>query len=120
MTTWKKLKKALKDEFGDALHSAELHQLLSEKKIRKNESVQAYFFAMKEIAARDKIENKALFYYVVKASGRCQVIYTPRVCVDYRAINKIISKDRYLLPLMENVLDRLQDAQIFSTLDMKN
>lgn len=66
ITTWKKLKKALKDEFGDALHSAELHQLLKKRKIKKNESVQAYFLAMKEIAARGEIEDEALFYYVIE------------------------------------------------------
>lgn len=38
ITTWKKLKKALKDEFGDVLHSAKLHQLLKKRKIKKNES----------------------------------------------------------------------------------
>lgn len=66
ITTWKKLKKALKDEFGDALHSAELHQLLKKRKIKKSESVQAYFLAMKEIAARGEIEDEALFYYVIE------------------------------------------------------
>lgn len=39
ITTWKKLRKALKDEFEDTLHSAELHQLLSKRKIKKSESV---------------------------------------------------------------------------------
>lgn len=56
----------------------------------------------------------------------CQIVVikkkdgTPRLCVDYRAINRLIVKDRYPLPLMEDVLDQLQDARIFSTLDMKN
>ncbi|GJQ80721.1 hypothetical protein Trydic_g9318 [Trypoxylus dichotomus] len=35
---------------------------------------------------------------------------TPRVCIDYRKINKKIVKDRYHLPLIEDQLDKLQDA----------
>ncbi|XP_046141945.1 uncharacterized protein LOC123987838 [Osmia bicornis bicornis] len=45
---------------------------------------------------------------------------SPRVCIDYRKINKVIVKDRYPLPLIEDQLDKLHDAKIFTTLDMKN
>jgi len=37
---------------------------------------------------------------------------TPRVCVDYRALNRIVNKDRYPLPLIEDILNRLQDARV--------
>lgn len=43
-----------------------------------------------------------------------------RLCVDFRLLNKKISKDRYPLPLIEDQLDALQNARIFSTLDLKN
>jgi len=43
-----------------------------------------------------------------------------RLCVDYRMLNKKIIKDRYPLPLIENQLDRLRDARVFSTIDLKN
>lgn len=45
---------------------------------------------------------------------------TPRVCVDYRRLNKVVVKDRFPLPLIEDILDRLQEARIFSTIDLKN
>lgn len=45
---------------------------------------------------------------------------THRLCVDYRMLNKKIIKDRYPLPLIEDQLDRLQNARVFSTLDLKN
>lgn len=43
-----------------------------------------------------------------------------RICCDYRKINKKIVKDRFPLPLIEDVLDRLQGAKYFSTIDLKN
>jgi len=43
-----------------------------------------------------------------------------RLCVDYRQLNKKIIKDRYPLPLIEDQLDQLQSARVFSTLDLKN
>src|SRR5436190_2760226 len=45
---------------------------------------------------------------------------TPQICIDYRAINRTIRKDRYPLPLIEDILDRLQDAQVYHSLDLKN
>lgn len=45
---------------------------------------------------------------------------TKRICVDYRKLNQNLVKDRYPLPLIEDQLDRLRDAQVFTTLDLKN
>lgn len=65
LNTWEKLKRALKDEFGDKLNGAELYRQLDNKKIGKNESVQAYFLAMRELANRGEIGEEALFQYVI-------------------------------------------------------
>lgn len=43
-----------------------------------------------------------------------------RLCVDYRLLNKKIVKDRYPLPIIEDQLDLLQNARLFSTLDLRN
>ncbi|CAK9809163.1 Retrovirus-related Pol polyprotein from transposon 297 [Anthophora quadrimaculata] len=43
-----------------------------------------------------------------------------RMCVDYRALNKITVKDRYPLPLIEDQLNRLGKGKYFSTLDMSS
>ncbi|CAK9801710.1 Transposon Ty3-I Gag-Pol polyprotein [Anthophora plagiata] len=43
-----------------------------------------------------------------------------RISVDYRQLNRKIIKDRYPLPLIEDQLDLLQGAKVFSTLDLKN
>ncbi|GBL87911.1 Retrovirus-related Pol polyprotein from transposon 297 [Araneus ventricosus] len=45
---------------------------------------------------------------------------TPRVCIDYRKLNKVVVKDRFPLPLLEDILDRLQGSRVFSTIDLKN
>lgn len=43
-----------------------------------------------------------------------------RICVDYRLINKKMVKDEYPLPIIEDHIDKLATARVFSTLDLKN
>ncbi|GFX81155.1 hypothetical protein TNCV_1911471 [Trichonephila clavipes] len=43
-----------------------------------------------------------------------------RVCIDYRRLNRKLIKDNYPLPLIDDILDCLQNAEIFNTLDLKN
>jgi len=45
---------------------------------------------------------------------------TTRICCDYQKIYKKIIKDRFPLPLIEDVLDNLENAKLFSTIDLKN
>ena len=42
-----------------------------------------------------------------------------RPCVDYRALNAITVKDRYPIPLINEHLDRLSSAKVFTKLDLK-
>lgn len=42
------------------------------------------------------------------------------MCIDYRKLNEKIVKTRYPLPIMEDQIDRLRGAKIFSTIDLKN
>lgn len=39
-----------------------------------------------------------------------------RVCADYRPINKRTIKDRYPLPVIDDQIDALQGAKVFSTM----
>ena len=41
-----------------------------------------------------------------------------RLCHDYRELNKITTKIRYPLPLIENILHLLNGAKYFTTLDL--
>jgi len=42
-----------------------------------------------------------------------------RLCVDYRGLNKITKKNRYPLPLILGLLDRLRTEKIFTKLDLR-
>ncbi|KAI3374628.1 hypothetical protein L3Q82_021203, partial [Scortum barcoo] len=43
-----------------------------------------------------------------------------RPCIDYRALNDITVKNRYPLPLISSAFELLQQAQIFTSLDLRN
>ena len=43
-----------------------------------------------------------------------------RMCIDYRDLNKITVKDRYPMPRVDDLLDRLQGARFFTALDLTN
>lgn len=47
-------------------------------------------------------------------------VNTPRLCIDFRGLNKKIVRDRYPLPLIDDQIDRLRGAVVFSTLDLRN
>ena len=41
-----------------------------------------------------------------------------RFCVDYRGLNKLIKKDAYPIPLIEETLAQLKNAKVFTKIDI--
>lgn len=50
--------------------------------------------------------------FVAKKTGEL------RMCIDYRALNKVTVKNRYPLPRIDDTLDRLSGATVFSAIDL--
>lgn len=60
-----------------------------------------------------------------KSQAGAPVLFVPkkdgklRLCVDYRGLNKITVKNRYPLPLISELLDRVSGAKRFTKLDLR-
>ena len=52
--------------------------------------------------------------FIPKKNGKLRLI------IDYRQLNEIIIKNRTLLPLITEIKDRLQRANWFTALDLKD
>jgi hypothetical protein len=42
-----------------------------------------------------------------------------RLCVDYRQLNKVTIKNRYPLPRIDDLMDQLVGAEVFSKIDLR-
>jgi hypothetical protein len=54
----------------------------------------------------------ALVIFIPKKDGTLQL------CVDYQGLNAIIVKNCYPIPLISKLLDQLNNAKVFSKLDL--
>ena len=74
---------------------------------------------VRELLAKGLIEPCASPYgapvlFVQKKDG------TLRMCIDYRGLNKVTVRDRYPLPRIDELLDSLHGATVFSSLDLQS
>ena len=42
------------------------------------------------------------------------------MCIDYRQINKVTVKNKYLLPRIEDIFDQLKGVSVFSKIDLRS
>ena len=45
---------------------------------------------------------------------------TLRLCIDYRQLNKLTVKNKYLLPRIDDLFDQLKGTSIFSKIDLRS
>jgi hypothetical protein len=43
-----------------------------------------------------------------------------RMCVDYRSLNDVTVKNKYLLPRIEDLFDQMRGARVFSKIDLRS
>ena len=61
-----------------------------------------------------------------KSPAGAPILFVPkpdgsmRLCVDYRQLNKLTIANKYPLPLMTELRDRVAGAKIFTKLDLKD
>ena len=61
-----------------------------------------------------------------KSPAGAPILFVPkpdgsiRLCVDYRQLNKLTIANKYPLPLMTELRDRVAGATIFTKLDLKD
>ena len=56
----------------------------------------------------------ATMLFVKKKDG------TLRLCVDYRQLNKMTMKNKYLLPKIDDLFDQLKGANVFLKIDLRS
>ena len=66
------------------------------------------------------------FIRLSKSPAASPILFVPkkdgtlRLCVDYRGLNSVTVKNRYPLPLIGEILDRVSGATVFSKIDLKD
>jgi len=51
--------------------------------------------------------------FILKKNGKL------KMCIDYRQLNSITRKDRYSLPLISEIQDRIGNVKIFIKIDLR-
>ena len=89
----------------------------------------AYRMAPLELAELRKQLNEFLvaeFIKPAKAPYRTPVLFQKkkdeslRLCIDYRALNKVTVRNRYPFPIINDLFDQLDGAQYFTKLDLQS
>ena len=84
-----------------------------------------YSLPVEQLALREFLDEnlKNQFIRPSQSSAGAPVLFikdgTLRLAVDYTGLNKVIKQDRYPLPLIADLPDRLRSARVFTMLDLR-
>jgi len=87
------------------------HQTIDNGTRRTQEFVDEYL--ERETIQQSKSPYAASFFFIKKKNGKLRPVQ------DYRPINKWTVKNRYPLPLIPQLIDRLGDAELITTVDIR-
>lgn len=104
LNSWADLRAALEEEFEDKVTSADVHELLRNRRKKNDESFLQYIYHMQNIAKRGRIEEEAVCDYIVRG-----IIDDPvnKVCL-FGAKNMRELKDR--VKQYEKVKSQIRDS----------
>jgi len=82
------------------------HEELKELKVQLEELL------AKGYIKPNKLSYGAHIFFIHKKNG------TLRMCVDYKALNKVTMKNQYSLPRIDDLFDRLSGAKVFNRINL--
>ncbi|GBM74782.1 hypothetical protein AVEN_144422-1 [Araneus ventricosus] len=99
VNSWGKLKNLLLSEFGYSCNSAELHEMLSKRKLKDDESLEEYFLKMKQLCTRGNVEDTALMQYVINGIPdsviRKSILYGCQNLSEFKQKLRVYEKMRF-------------------------
>ncbi|XP_052736041.1 uncharacterized protein LOC108336753 [Vigna angularis] len=78
-------------------------------------SVQPYRMSSAELVELKKQIEELMDKQFIRPSDG-----SSRLCIDYRQLNKLTIKNKYPLPRIDDLLDQLQGASVFSKIDLRS
>ncbi|GJT93241.1 putative reverse transcriptase domain-containing protein, partial [Tanacetum coccineum] len=81
---------------------------------------------MKELAKQLKELSDKVFIRLSSSPWGAPILFVKkkdgsfRMCIDYRELNKLTVKNRYLLPRIDDLFDQLQGSSIYSKIDLRS